>query len=344
MTKETLQAFIGTWLPRLEEEMRRTLDCSEPALEPFYGMMGYHLGWRNAALEPERLPAGKRLRPMLCLLACAEAGGDPFDALPAAAAIELLHNFSLIHDDVEDGDETRRHRATVWAVWGVPQAINAGDGMFALSFRVLQRLRGIGVDERVVLDVLAHFTTTCLELTEGQYLDMRFEARDDVTVEEYLRMISGKTAALIGAALAIGARIGGASLEQVEDLRQFGRSIGLTFQIQDDILGIWGDPAMTGKAAGNDILRRKKSLPLLYALNHPHAGPHLHEFFVEPPSPQDVPDVMALLDEAGARAYAEGELLRLHEEGVIALARGLGDNARQSALYGLAEGMLQREA
>jgi geranylgeranyl diphosphate synthase type I len=343
MSNQTLQAFIGVWLPKLEAEMRAALACPDDSFLPYYGMLQYHMGWVNTALEPEQLPAGKRLRPMLCLLACAEVGGDPVSALPAAAAIELLHNFSLIHDDVEDGDETRRHRPTVWAIWGVPQAINAGDGMFAIAYRTLQGLSRVGVEDRVTLSALNRFTTTCIELTEGQYLDMSFEQRARVTVAEYMRMINGKTAALIGASVAIGAAIGGASDEQAEALRRFGRAIGLTFQIRDDVLGIWGDPSATGKAAGNDILRRKKSLPLLYALNHELIGEQLQQYFLQDPTPRDLPAIMALLDQAGARPYAEAELLRLHREGMDALESALGAAARESALYGLAEGMLNRQ-
>ncbi len=343
MSSEMLQSFIGAWLPRLEEEMRRALACDEPALAAFYGMQQYHMGWLNAALEPEQLPTGKRLRPMLCLLACSEVGGNPGNALPAAAAIELLHNFSLIHDDVEDGDETRRHRPTVWTVWGVPHAINAGDGMFSISFRTLQQLTRLGVSERIALAALEEFTTTCVELTEGQYLDMSFESRDDVTVAEYMRMIEGKTASLIGASVAIGARIGGADGEQAAALQRFGRAIGLTFQIRDDILGIWGDPNATGKAAGNDILRRKKSLPLLYALNHATAGNPLRDYFVREPTQRDLPVIMTLLEQTGARAYAEEELTAQHNIGVEALHAALGDRAEESAIHALAEGMLRRQ-
>jgi geranylgeranyl diphosphate synthase type I len=344
MSSEMLPAFLGTWLPRLEEEMRAALACDEPALAAFYGMQQYHMGWLNARLAPEQLPAGKRLRPMLCLLSCSAVGGNPADALAAAAALELVHNFSLIHDDVEDGDETRRHRPTVWTIWGVPHAINAGDSMFAISYRTLQLLSRRGVDEGRVLAALQQFTATCIELTEGQYLDMSFETRTDVTVGEYMRMIQGKTASLIGASLAIGAQIGGANQEQAAALQRFGRAIGLTFQIRDDILGIWGDPAATGKAAGNDILRRKKSLPLLYALNHELVGEQLRGYFAEEPSTRDMPAIMTLLEQSGARTYAERELQLQHDGGLEALHRALGSAAEESMLFALADGMLRREA
>jgi geranylgeranyl diphosphate synthase type I len=345
MSNGELSGFIGLWLPRIEEEMAVVLAGRLEEDEPVaahYGMMRYHLGWADASLRPAFFPSGKRLRPVLCLLACAEMGGDPVQALPAAAAIELLHNFSLIHDDVEDGDELRRHRPTVWALWGVPQAINVGDGMFALAYAALQRLAERGVKAKVALAAFDHFTRTCLALTEGQYLDISFEQRTQVSVNEYLRMIQGKTAALIGASVTIGALLAGASAAQQTALSQFGQSIGLAFQIQDDILGIWGDPAVTGKAAGNDILRRKKSLPLLHALNDPVVGSELHSYFAQASDPTHLPAILALLEQAGTRKLAEAQMETQHSIALTALVSALGERAATSPLRSLAEGLLHR--
>lgn len=343
MASQDLQGFVGHWLPKLEANMRAQLARDEAALAPYYGMLHYHLGWTDERFQPVQSPAGKRIRPLLVLLACAEVGGDPVQAIPAASAIELIHNFSLIHDDVEDGDETRRHRPTVWTIWGVPHAINAGDGMFSMAYRAIQRTRALGVPDRTAMDVLDIFTATNIELTEGQYLDMSFEQRDDVTVADYMRMIGGKTSALIGASVAIGASIGGAAAEQYAALQRFGRAIGLAFQIQDDILGIWGDPAVTGKAAGNDILRQKKSLPLLYARNHPEVGPRLRALMTAM-IPDDLSDALALLDEAGARPFAEEMLRGEHALGIAALNEALGDGAEGSTLFALADGLLNRQS
>jgi geranylgeranyl diphosphate synthase type I len=341
--RDDLQQFMAAWLPPLESEMRSVLAATDAATLPHYGMMQYHMGWVDERFAPSDLPAGKRLRPILCLLACAETGGDPAQALPAAAALEILHNFSLVHDDIEDGDETRRHRPTVWMLWGVPLAINAGDGMFALAFGAMQRLSGRAAPPVAVLAALDVFTKTCVALTEGQYLDMSFERRDCVSVDEYLRMISGKTAALVGASVAIGAHIGGAAAQEAQALQRFGQEIGLAFQIQDDVLGIWGDPAVTGKAAGNDILRKKKSYPLLHALNHPQCGGNLAHLLAGEVTAAQLPAALDLLAEAGAREAATFAAAAHYARGMAALETGLGAGSRDGKLAALAEWLLQRD-
>jgi geranylgeranyl diphosphate synthase, type I len=338
-----LSGFLGHWLPRLETELREALASVEAAVAPHYGMMHYHMGWVDENFRPQRLPTGKRLRPMLCLLACAEVGGDPATALPAAVAIEILHNFSLVHDDIEDGDETRRHRPTVWKVWGIPHATNVGDGMFALAYGALQGLARRGLAAETTLTALHRFTQACLALTEGQYLDMSFEERSDVTVAEYLRMIQGKTAALVGTSLAIGALVGGAGPEPIAALQRFGEELGLAFQIQDDILGIWGDPEVTGKPAGNDLLRRKKSLPLLYALNHDRVGEEFATLFSASPGPGQLERALTLLEQARARPYTEALMDKHHQAGVAALYQAIGPRAADSALLALAESLQRRE-
>jgi len=348
-----IDEFASLWLPRIEEEMRAVLATRHPLLAYHYEMMHYHMGWADESLRPITLAAGKRIRPLLCLMSCAAVGGDPTSALPAAAAVEILHNFSLVHDDIQDGDETRRHRPTLWALWGVPQAINVGDGMFALAYASLVRAKvSSSIDllpdpagnNSWTLKAFERFTEICIRLTEGQHLDLSFEEREDVTAAEYLRMIEGKTAALIAGSLALGAQFGGAGHRKSECLYQFGHNIGMAFQIQDDILGIWGDPEVTGKPAGNDILRRKKSLPLLYGLEHPTHGDGIRSLWRRGIREDELPDAIALLDRTAARNWSEEQVRRYHSKGRQALQEGMDDESDSSLLLGLAGRLLQRQS
>lgn len=334
-----LQDLIAQYLPHVESEMRDCLSAPEPALAGYYGMMCYHLGWADERFTPAHASgnAGKRIRPMLCLLACQSAQGDALQAVPAAAAIELLHNFSLIHDDIEDNSPTRRGRPSVWALWGVPQAINSGDGMYSIAHLAVGRLSRRGVPAERVLAVRAIFDQACLALTHGQYLDLSFESRERVSVDEYVDMISGKTSALIGAAAAIGSALAGS--EAVALYKTFGRELGLAFQIQDDVLGIWGDEALTGKSAESDIATRKKTLPVVYALER---SEKLRALYAAPEV--DVPAAVAALDAAGARAFAEQAARQHHQRALKALcASGASGDAGQ-ALFELAKSLLARAA
>ncbi|MBN1890889.1 MAG: polyprenyl synthetase family protein [Thermoflexales bacterium] len=328
------------------------LEAPPGALRAYYGMLHYHLGWADEYFEPAASRSGKRVRPVLCLLACEAAGGRFEAALPAAAAIELLHNFSLIHDDIEDSSPTRRGRTTVWKLWGLSQAINAGDGLFTIAHRALERLVPAGVDgarlrngapflnEARAWRVQALFNQTCLALTHGQHLDIDFETRPSVTVDEYMAMIGCKTAALIGASAAIGALVGGVEQgERLADYQGFGRELGLAFQIQDDILGIWGDEVVTGKSAASDLLTRKKTLPALYGLEQ---APALGKLYAAPT--MDVAAAIRLLEAAGAREFAQSRADRHHRLALEALERSGASGEAGKALRELALSLLNRAA
>ncbi|HHH40675.1 MAG TPA: polyprenyl synthetase family protein, partial [Chloroflexi bacterium] len=285
--------------------------------------------------QPTGGRAGKRLRPVFCLLACEACGGEWERALPAAAAVELLHNFSLIHDDIEDNDRTRRGRPTLWALWGVPQALNAGDALYALAHLALLRLGGRGVPDGTVVAALGVFTRACLRLTEGQFLDISFETQEEVSPEAYLRMVEGKTAALLAAACELGALVAGAGPDRQGRLRDFGHHLGLAFQIQDDLLGIWGDPEVTGKPVGSDLIRRKKTLPILHGLQR--SGPLRALLAQERPSPEDVGRAVELLEAAGSRAWAEERAREQTDRALAALEAAelrspAADGLRQLAL------------
>jgi geranylgeranyl diphosphate synthase, type I len=270
-----------------------------------YDMIRYHLGWIDRSGRPDAAGHGKGVRPTMCLLACQSVGGDYRTGLPAAAAIELVHNYSLIHDDVQDDDTERRHRPTVWSIWGKPQAINAGTAMRMLASTALRRL-SLGLCKRSRIEFLIDEAT--ISLIEGQYLDICYENRLDITVDEYLTMVSGKTGALLGCALETGAELGTDDVACTGAFGEFGRNLGLAFQIRDDILGIWGEVAETGKPSCNDIRRRKKTLPVVLAFDRVGGAERRRLESMYRNGPLDevaVRDVMSILDAAEARVESE---------------------------------------
>ncbi len=336
--------YMASYLPRLEKYMQEVIAPPAPDVAQHYEMMAYHLGWRDERLQPAQAKAGKRVRPLLCLLACEAVGGTVEAALPAAVSIELLHNFSLIHDDIEDNSPTRRGRPTIWRLWGIPQAINVGDAMFSLARRVLHDLSAWHRPERV-LEAFRLFDNVCVALTEGQHLDMRFEETLEVSEAAYLRMIEGKTAALIATSVEMGALLGDATAPVRQAYATFGRYLGLAFQIEDDILGIWGEEVKTGKSTASDILTKKKTWPVIYGLHHPQVGPRLRELYAGPPfTEKDVPYIQALLEEAGARHAAEALATQFHRQALAALDETGITSPAHMALRDLAHALVGREA
>jgi geranylgeranyl diphosphate synthase type I len=330
------------YLTAIESEMRDSTAVHDAALAPYYGMISYHLGWVDEDFSPSHRGTGKRLRPLLCLLSCEASGGDWQQALPAAAAIELIHNFSLIHDDIEDHSLQRRHRPTVWSLWGPAQAINAGDGLFAISRLALQRLshRGVGPDK--IVRAFRLVDETCLDLTEGQYLDLAFEAEDSVTVEMYMEMIGKKTSALMGCATQIGALLATDDESVIDAYAAFGYQLGLLFQIVDDILGIWGVGETTGKAVGEDIVNKKKSLPIVYALQK---SARLGEIYRE--EQMDTARqlmVMESLEDVSARQYAQGLAAHHMDLALASLESMRTENSAQATLKGIATYLLERQS
>ena len=338
----SLAELAPTYLAALETELRQAVgsealhrqpnegaEAPAPAaayLDEYYTMLAYHLGWTDHG------KTGKRIRPLLCLLSCTAAGGDWRQALPIAAAVELIHNFSLLHDDIQDNSPLRHGRPTVWTRWGAAQAINAGDAMFTLAYLAPHRLRAAGVSETITLTCLADLTQTCLFLTQGQYLDMAYEQRAQISVAEYLTMIEKKTAVLIGAAVRLGARVAGAPPERLEAFYRFGWNLGMAFQLQDDLLGIWGDPAVTGKSAASDLEKRKKSLPVVFGLERSpafataYAAPH-----------QGGESVAALADQlAAVGAQAEVET-RAHATTAAAMSALEACDAAEPAALALSD-------
>ena len=287
---------------RLEATLERVV--REQPTDTIVGeMLAYHFGY----VPGEAPRRGKRLRPRLLLSVAEEAGASLDDALDAAVAVELLHNYSLVHDDIEDADRYRHGRETLWAKYGVAQAINAGDALCAMSFLALLSGARRFPAERMMLMVqrlgLAH-----LAMCHGQSLDIAFESTADVPSARYLEMISGKTAALFAVSSELGALCAGLREEDVRRYRQLGAAFGVAFQMYDDFLGIWGDAQATGKTRGADIARRKKTFPVVWALEQPPSAQRevvakAYESSSEL-SPAAVAEVSAALDEMGAEKAA----------------------------------------
>jgi geranylgeranyl diphosphate synthase, type I len=251
-----------------ERHLREVVAGAAP-VQRYYQMMAYHLGWLDEELRECAGRGGKRLRPALCLMACESVGAPPEHALAGALAVELVHNASLIHDDIEDGDERRRHRPAVWALWGTSHGVNVGDGMLSLAhLAMLEASAGRGTS--VAARAGAALSRACVELFEGQYLDHEYQTRKSVSVPQYLTMVDRKTGALFGCAAELGGLLGGADGGVVRRLGQFGRTLGRAFQMQDDLLGVWGDESRTGKPS-DDVRKRKRGLPV--ALAWDCAGP-----------------------------------------------------------------------
>lgn len=335
---------FARYLPALEAELQRVLHppAEGPAL--LYGMLHYHMGWVDAAFQPCRADAGKRLRPVFLLLSCEAQGGAWEPALPAAAAVELLHNFSLIHDDIEDQDATRRGRPTLWALWGEAQAINAGDALFALAYRALLDLQHTGTPPERLLDALRRFDRAVLQLTAGQCLDIAFEKENTVTEATYLQMVGGKTAALLGLVCELGGLLAGASAERVAALREFGTYLGLSFQMQDDILGLWGDSARTGKPVGADLRQGKKTLPILHGLmQSAELRERLAALNHTPMDEPTIAELCAALVALGSRDYTEARARAYQQQALAALARSEGQGQAFAALQTLTEQLLGRE-
>ena len=340
-----LNTLTGQFLPAIETEMRLVLHELDGMADPsdvFYGMIHYHMGWKDEDFRPMVFNSGKRIRPLLTLLINDAAGGDWTQAVPAASAIEIIHNFSLVHDDIQDASETRRGRETLWRLWGQPLSINTGDAMFAMAHLGLNRLADHNVSADAVVRAFRRFDETCVELTQGQYADMSFETRDSVSTDEYLSMITGKTAVLIALSAELGALVAGVDDETIAHYAAFGRELGLAFQIEDDILGIWGDESLTGKSAASDIITRKKSLPVLYGLDK---SADLRVLYAQDMDQKDfVPQAVAELDKTGAREYAADLAAQYSNSalGNLEAAEPTGDAG--IALFQLADMLMGREA
>jgi len=304
-----------TWSRALvDPALRAAVDTLPPAMRR---IAGYHLGWWDEHGVSTPAASGKAVRPALVLLSAAAGGGSAHAAVPAAVTVELVHNFSLLHDDVMDGDERRRHRPAAWRLFGTSAAILAGDALLTLAMDVLAASgrpaakRGMRMLSAAVQD-----------LVDGQSSDMAFERREFVEPGECQRMAASKTAALIGCSCALGTLFGGGDDTRVRRLQAFGEHVGLAYQHVDDLLGIWGDPGVTGKPVYSDLRNRKKSLPVVYALaSGTSAGQALATLYRRPgePAESDLRRMALLVEAAGGRAWCQAEADRLLDHALAEL-------------------------
>ncbi|UXX95360.1 family 2 encapsulin nanocompartment cargo protein polyprenyl transferase [Streptomyces sp. AD2-2] len=339
----------GHEAPVILEGARRSVDPElRAAIDSLPGSMRrialYHFGWEHADGTPAAGNAGKAIRPALVLAAATALGGERAraGALRAAAAVELVHNFTLLHDDVMDRDTTRRHRPTAWTVFGDADAILAGDALQALALRLL------AVDPHPAAQAAAARLADCVvELCEGQHADTAMEKRApaEVTLDEVLVMAEAKTGALLGCACAVGALYAGASAEDVEALDAFGRQAGLAFQLIDDVIGIWGDPGRTGKPAGADLAVRKKSLPVVAALTSgTPAAAELAELYGLPYEEGELERTALAVERAGGRDWAQAQAADRMARAVQELARAIPDPQDAGGLLALAEFVTRRSS
>jgi geranylgeranyl diphosphate synthase, type I len=332
-----LEAKLADVVTEIESNLQAFLGSLEFGHSAGLGeMLTYHMGWSEGDGG-----SGKRLRPAITLLCAGACGGAYAAAMPAAVGVELLHNFTLIHDDIEDRSPLRHGRPTLWTRWGVAQAVNAGDALFSIAQLALLNL-GETCGEAVAARAAREVNQVCLRLTRGQYLDIAFENEEEIDLETYLAMIEGKTAALIAFAAEVGGLAAGGDEATVSGLAAYGENLGMAFQIKDDALGIWGDPAVTGKSVASDLLARKKSLPALFGLQESAEFRELWRL-AEPDQAQ-VAAMADLLAACGARDYvteqAEGYTRRAFEH----LADIFPEkNEDAIALAALTERLLHRE-
>lgn len=328
-------------LPAIESHLQNFLNNQDfNSSQELKHMLAYHMGW--AVDDPNSSVHGKRLRPLLALLCAGALKEDVESIMPGAISLEFLHNFTLIHDDIEDSSPFRHGRLTIWKKWGIPQAINAGDALLSIAQLSMLSLRDTLDDSAAVL-ASERLNQVFLKLTRGQYLDLSFEETDEITLEEYFEMIDGKTAALIALAASLSAVVAGKSKEVTCLLSDFGQSLGMAFQIRDDILGIWGDAEVTGKSASSDILAHKKSLPIIFGLEH---SPSFRALWVkESQSEEDVTQMAELLQTCGALDYARSQAEIYTKKAFKALENLFPEgNEYSQALFELAEKLLLRQS
>ena len=303
-TAQAVPEAFGRYRAAIQSALREAIDRHQSGV---YSTHRYYMGWESQTGESVDASGGKLLRPTLALLSAASVGGTVDQALPIATALEYVHNFSLIHDDLEDRDRFRHHRPTVWVVWGDATAIISGNAMLKVADKTAKGLVERGIPSQLAIQLQHQVVIAYMTMMEGQFLDLWFEGKPDVSIAQYFDMVSRKTGALIEASMRLGAGTATANNDDVNAMADIGRELGVVFQVRDDVLGIWGG-ANTGKPVGADIVRRKKSLPAIHALNSASgaAKQRLDEIYRnETQNDAGVEDVLEIMDDVNTHLYCQ---------------------------------------
>lgn len=336
---ESQEDITSNYLAEVEKELQGAIKpAGENGNSQLHDMLAHHMGWDCKETNSET--RGKRIRPLLVLLTCSAAGGDWQKALPAAVAVELVHNFSLIHDDIEDNSPLRRGRTTVWKKWGIPQAINAGDAMLTLAHLHILHLS----DHHpypIIIQAIKILQDACLHLTQGQFLDLNYEDCSEVSIDDYWMMVAGKTAALISATTELGALTAHADKKTCEAYRNYGRYLGMAFQVQDDLLGIWGNSTITGKSNQSDLISKKKTLPVLYGLAK--SKEFIKWWHQGSISIEELNEIIGFLEADGVKEYTLANIESLTKQALIELERSHPTGIAGQVLINLTESLIHRQ-
>ncbi len=343
MGSSSYEAIFGPITADIDAEMRAARREQTEIAPLLWQVIDYQFGWDSA--KPAKNVSGKKIRPVLMALIAKAISGDYHHVLPAGAALEFIHNFTLIHDDVMDKSPERRHRPAVWTQWGPEQAINSGDGLYALAMLSIVRLAKIGTPPEKIVGVVRSISQACLWTCEGQILDMDFETRDAVSPDEYITMIANKSSTLIEAAAEIGALLSTDDAKMVRAYAQFARNLGVAFQVRDDYLGVWGDSKETGKSATTDIQEKKKSYPVLVGFQKAARADQdmLRRIYAqETLSESDIQTVLEILDRAGAASQTDQIAGQYYDTAMLSLANTGIENETQDLIRQFAAFLIQR--
>ncbi len=288
---------------KFENELR---NCLSDSHSQAYSMLRYCMGWEDRNGNVFQASSGKGLRPSLCLFVSEATGENLHQSIQVATSIELIHNFSLIHDEIQDLDQIRHHRPTLWTIWGKYKSLIAGNLMQVVAHKNINSIQFN--DEQLKSSVSILLGNACIKMIEGQTLDLLFEKQDSIELEDYLHMISLKTGALLRASLNLGAILNVKDPYVLSCIDQAGQALGYAFQIRDDVLGVWGSQETTGKPVGADIRRKKKSLPIVHAISRDSGKnlDRLHDIYTRIEVTDDEVDtVLNIMDDLKTREYAE---------------------------------------